>query len=268
VDIKPGKRGRDYMKILVTGANGFIGKNLTAALRTDKELQIFECNRDTDQSLLEKNCREANMVYHLAGCNRPKEEGEYEQINVGFTKELLELLKEAGNFCPVVYTSSIQALLNNPYGRSKKAGEELVFNFARETGARVYLYRLPNVFGKWCRPNYNSVIATLCYNTQNDLPTRIDDSRHLMRLVYIDDLVHEMKDLIHRKDRDTGFCEVPQVYHVTLGRLVELIYAFKQEAETIDLSDEFTNKLYRTYISYLPISEISTQAKREGCRVI
>ncbi len=253
------------MKILVTGSNGFIGKNLIAALRIDKELQILEYNRETDQSLLEKYCREADMVYHLAGCNRPKEEEEYEQVNVGFTRKILELLKKEGNFCPIVYTSSIQALLNNPYGRSKKAGEELFFKYARETGAKVYLYRLPNVFGKGCRPNYNSVIATLCYNTINNLPTRIDDSKHLMRLVYIDDLVNDMTGFIHRNDRDNGFCEVSQIYHATLGRIVELIYDFKQESvKTIDLSDEFTSKLYNTYLSYLPEQRDNFTGEGEG----
>ena len=243
------------MNILVTGASGFIGKNLITTLKTYEGLQIFECNRDTDQSLLEKYCRKTDMIYHLAGSNRPKEEVEYELINVEFTKRLLDLLKRVGSTCPVVYSSSIQALLNNPYGRSKKAAEELFFEYAWETGAKVYLYRLPNVFGKWCRPNYNSVIATLCYNTINDLPTRIDDTEHLMRLVYIDDLIKEMIGLMNAEDRDTGVREVSQTYHVTLGRIVELIQVFKQETETRtipDLSDEFTQKLYSTYLSYLP----------------
>lgn len=243
------------MNILVTGANGFIGKNLIANFRTYENLQIFECTRDTDLSLLEEYCREADMVYHLAGSNRPKEEEEYEQINVGFTKKLLELLQKVGNRCPIIYTSSIQALLGNSYGRSKKAGEELFLKYAKETGAKVFIYRLPNVFGKWCRPNYNSVIATLCYNTIHDFPTRIDDKRHLMSLLYIDDFVEEMAKLIDKKDKDSGFCEVPNIYHITLGRIVELIQSFKEASEPMmmqELSDEFAKKLYRTYLSYLP----------------
>ncbi|HHV12844.1 MAG TPA: NAD-dependent epimerase/dehydratase family protein [Clostridiales bacterium] len=242
------------MNVLVTGAGGFIARNLIAGLQAYDGIRIFECGRTTGQSLLEEFCREADMVYHLAGSNRPKEITDYELTNVGFTRRLLELLKKHGNSCPVMFSSSIQALLDNPYGRSKKAAEELLLEYAEETGAKVFLYRLPNVFGKWCRPNYNSVIATLCHNTVGGLPTRINDAGHMMQLVYIEDLVRELTGLIGGGDRVSGFYEVPCTYRISLGRIVELVQAFQegQEAGMMpELSDEFTRKLYDTYLSYM-----------------
>ncbi len=244
------------MNVLVTGAGGFIGRNLTAALQAYDGIRVLGCGRTTQQSLLEEFCREADMVYHLAGSNRPKEVTDYELTNVGFTRRLLELLKKYGNSCPVVFSSSIQALLDNPYGRSKKAAEELLLEYAEETGTKVFIYRLPNVFGKWCRPNYNSVIATLCHNTVNGLPTRINDAGHMMQLVYIEDLVTELTGLLSGSgDRAPGFCQVPCTYRSSLGRIAELVQAFKEgqeDGEVPDLSDEFTRKLYGTYLSYMP----------------
>ncbi len=185
--------------------------------------------------------------------------------NFGFTSTLLEKLKKYGNICPVMISSSIQAKLDNPYGRSKKAGEDLLFNYSQETGARVLVYRFPNVFGKWCRPNYNSAIATFCHNIAHDLPIIVNDPKIVLNLVYIDDLVNELINALEGKENRVGdFCEVPVVYTVTLGKIVELIYSFKKSREELsipDMSDEFTKKLYSTYLSYLPEDQFSYELK-------
>lgn len=244
------------MKILVTGAKGFIGKNLVAELRNRKYTDIFEYDKDSDPSVIEKYCKEADFIFHLAGVNRPKDQIKYMEGNVGFTSTLLDILKKHQNTCPILLSSSIQAELDNPYGRSKKAGEDLLFNYSKETGSKVLIYRLPNVFGKWCRPNYNSAIATFCHNIAHDLPITVNDPNVLMNLVYIDDVVNELINALEGKENRKGdFCEIPIVHTINLGEIVQLIYSFKKSREELsipDMSDEFTKKLYSTYLSYLP----------------
>lgn len=253
------------MKILVTGAKGFIGKNLIAELRNRKYDDIFEYDRDTDPSLLDEYCKEANFVFHLAGVNRPKEQSEFMEGNFGFTSDLLDYLKKNNNNCPVMISSSIQAALDNPYGESKKAGENLLLEYAVEAGAKVLVYRFPNVFGKWCRPNYNSAVATFCHNIAHDLPIQVNDPNAVMNLVYIDDVVNELIDAIEGNENKVGeFCEVPLVYTITLGEIVNLIYSFKKSRENRsvpNMSDAFTKKLYSTYLSYLPEGQFSYDLK-------
>ncbi|KXG44565.1 capsular polysaccharide biosynthesis protein CapF [Tepidibacillus decaturensis] len=253
------------MKILVTGAKGFIGKNLIAELKNRKYTDILEYTKDTNPSLLDEYCKEADFVFHLAGVNRPKDQSEFMKGNFGFTSTLLATLKEYNNNCPIMISSSIQAELDNSYGRSKKAGEDLLFKYSKETGAKVLVYRLPNVFGKWCRPNYNSVIATFCYNIAHDLPITVNDPSVVMNLVYIDDVVNELINALNGKENAVGdFCEVPVVHTITLGEIVDLIYSFKKSREerTIpDMSDAFTKKLYSTYLSYLPKDRFSYELK-------
>lgn len=249
------------MRILVTGAKGFIGKNLIAELRNRKYDDIFEYDRDTESSQLDEYCREADFVFHLAGVNRPKEQTEFMEGNFGFTSDLLNSLKKHNNSCPVMISSSIQAEMNNPYGESKKAGEDLLFNYSEETGAKVLVYRFPNVFGKWCKPNYNSAVATFCHNVAHDLPIQVNDPSVVMNLVYIDDVVNELiKALEGKENKAEEFCEVPVVHTVSLGKIVDLIYSFKKSREdrsVPNMADELTKKLYSTYLSYLPKDKFS-----------
>ncbi len=244
------------MKILVTGAKGFIGKNLIAELKNRKYPDIFEYDIDTDASLLDDYCQEAEFVFHLAGVNRPKEETEFMEGNFGFTSTLLESLKRHKNACPVMLASSTQAELNNPYGKSKKAGEDLLFAYGSRVGAKALVYRFPNVFGKWCRPSYNSAVATFCYNIAHDLPIMVNDRDVVMSLVYIDDVVAELINALGGKENAAGgFCKVGVVHTVKLGRVVDLIYSFQKsrgECAVPDMADGFTRKLYSTYLSYLP----------------
>jgi UDP-2-acetamido-2,6-beta-L-arabino-hexul-4-ose reductase len=253
------------MKILITGAKGFIGKNLVAELKNRKYTDIFEYDRETDHSLLEEYCKKADFVFHLAGVNRPKEETEFMEGNFGFTSTLLNTLRKYNNNCPVMISSSIQAELENPYGKSKKAGEDLLFNYGKETGAKVLIYRFPNVFGKWCRPNYNSAVATFCHNIARDLPITVNDPSVVMNLVYIDDVVVELINALEGKENKIGdFCEVPVVHTITLGEIVDLIYSFKESRRTRsipNMSDEFEKKLYSTYLSYLPEDQFSYELK-------
>lgn len=253
------------MKILVTGAKGFIGKNLISELKNRKYDDIFEFDRDTDPNLLDDYCKEADFVFHLAGVNRPKEQSEFMEGNFGFTSELLENLKKHKNTCPIMISSSIQADLDNPYGESKKAGEDLLLNYSKETGAKVLVYRFPNVFGKWCRPNYNSAVATFCHNVAHDLPIQVNDPSVVMNLVYIDDVVNELiNDLENNENKVGEFCEVPVVHTITLGEIVDLIYSFKKSREdrsVPNMADEFTKKLYSTYLSYLPEDKFSYELK-------
>lgn len=244
------------MNILVTGATGFIGKNLIIELRNKKYTQILEYDKDSNPDLLDEYCQKADFVFHLAGVNRPQDPEEFISGNFGFTTQLLNKLKIYNNKCPVMFASSIQAERDNPYGKSKKAAEDELFQYSDETGAKVLIYRFPNVFGKWCRPNYNSAIATFCHNIAHDLPITVHDPNVTLTLVYIDDLVDELiRALEGNETRNGRFCEVPVVYRKTLQEIVDLINSFKQSRDELtipDLSDPFTKKLYSTYLSYLP----------------
>lgn len=253
--------------ILITGAYGFVGKNLSESLacirdgkdRTHPELEIGEIylyDVDTDPALLPEYCKKADFVFHLAGVNRPKDTAEFMQGNFGFTTTLLDTLKSVGNKAPIMISSSIQAALDNPYGQSKKAGEDAVFAYGKENNVDVLVYRFPNLFGKWCRPNYNSVIATFCNNIANDLPITVNDRSVVLTLCYIDDLVSEMlRALAGNPTRAGEFCEVPVTHKISLGELADTLISFKESREkrsVADMSDPLTKKLYATYLSYLP----------------
>lgn len=277
------------MNILITGSGGFVGKNLTEALknirggkdRTHPALEIgeiFECTRATSGAELEAYCKSADFVFNLAGVNRPQNTSEFYEGNRDFGEKLLSALRKAGNRCPVMLSSSIQASLagryaGSDYGKSKLAGEELFFEYAEETGARALVYRFPNLFGKWCRPNYNSAVATFCNNIANDLPIRVNDPSAELELLYIDDLVSEMLlalegresrcnyDVLTPVPTDGGkYCYVPVTHKVTLGRIVELLESFAAQPKTLLMPEipngSFEKKLYSTYLSYLPESKV------------
>ena len=249
------------MKILITGSRGFIGKNLIIELKNQKYLDILEFDIDTEATLLDKYCEEADFVFHLAGVNRPQNQSEFIEGNVDFSATLLKNLKKHNNLCPIMVSSSIQATLDNPYGKSKKAGEELFFSYARDTGAKVLVYRFPNVFGKWCRPNYNSAIATFCNNIAHNLPIVVNDRSVVLNLVYIDDVVKELINALRGIENSVGdFYKVPIDYSISLGEVVDLLYSFKynrEERSIPDMSSEFIKKLYSTYLSYLPKDQFS-----------
>ncbi|WP_188205310.1 capsular polysaccharide biosynthesis protein CapF [Desemzia incerta] len=253
------------MKILITGSNGFIGKNLISELKNRNYIDIFEYDKETDPKLLDQYCEDTDFVFHLAGVNRPKEQSEFMEGNFGFTSLLLDTLKKYNNACPVMISSSIQAELDNPYGESKKAGEDLLLNYSKETGAKVLIYRFPNVFGKWSRPNYNSAVATFCYNIAHDLPIQVNDPSVEMKLVYIDDVVTDLiKALEENENRQGAFCSIPVVHTITLGEITKLLYSFKEsriDRTVPDMSDKFTKKLYSTYLSYLPEDKFSYELK-------
>ena len=252
------------MKILVTGAKGFVGKNLTAELK-NREFEVLEATRKTSKEQLEEYAKDCEFVFHLAGVNRPKDEKEFFEGNVKFTSELIELLKKHNNKSPIVLTSSIQAVRDNAYGKSKKAGEDLLFEYAKETGAKVYIYRLPNLFGKWSKPNYNSVVATFCHNIARDLDIEIHDPEVELTLCYIDDVLDEfMRALEGNPTIEGKYCVVPVTHKIKLGKLAELIYSFKESRNNLyvpDMGDEFTKKLYSTYLSYLPKDKFSYELK-------
>lgn len=253
------------MRILVTGAKGFIGKNLIEELKNRNFTEIFEYDKDTNPALLEDYCKQAEFVFHLAGVNRPKEQTEFMEGNFGFTSTLLDTLKKYDNICPIMLASSIHAEQENAYGKSKKAGENLLLDYSKETGAKVLIYRFPNVFGKWCRPNYNSAVATFCHNIANDLPIIVNEPDVLMTLVYIDDLVEELINVLEGKENKSGvYYEVPITHEIALGEIVDLIYSFKNTREDLsipDMSNAFTKKLYSTYLSYLPKNQFSYELK-------
>ena len=253
------------MKILITGSGGFIGKNLITELRNKGYEDFFLYDIDTDPGLLDSYTKDCEFVFHLAGVNRPKDEQEFMQGNFGFTDILLASLKKNQNTCPILITSSIQATLDNPYGRSKKAGEDLLFTYGKETGASVYVFRLPNVFGKWCRPNYNSVVATFCHNIAHDLPITINDPETVLNLVYIDDVVDSFIKALHDDVFvSDGFCHVPTVHTVKLGTIAHLLESFKESRKNLsvpNMSNTFEKFLYSTYLTYLPEDRFSYQLK-------
>lgn len=255
------------MKILVTGAHGFVGKNLVLTLKNLGYSDICEFDLDTDPALFDGFCKDCEFVFHLAGVNRPKDQSEFMKGNFGFTSELLDTLKKHGNRAPIMLSSSIQAALANPYGESKKAGEQLLFDYAKETGTEVFVYRFPNVFGKWCRPNYNSAVATFCNNIANDLPITVNDPSVMMNLVYVDDVVRELVNALEGKANrgEDGYCYVPVVHRITLGEIVDLIYSFKESRTNRIVPDmtgnSFSKKLYSTYLSYLPEDRFSYPLK-------
>ena len=256
------------MKILVTGAKGFVGKNLCAQLNNIKygkakwykvpadDLTIYEYDIDSDPGELEVYCKNADFVFNLAGVNRPQDPKEFMEGNFGFASILLDTLKKYGNTCPIMISSSIQAELDNPYGESKRAGEQLMFDYSVETGAKVLVYRFPNLFGKWCRPNYNSAVATFCNNIANDLPIQVNDPSVTLRLCYIDDVVDELIAALTGDEHCDGkYCYVPVVYTVKLGEIVELLNRFKSMPQTLavpTLSNGFEKALYSTFLSYFP----------------
>lgn len=282
------------MKILVTGAKGFVGKNLCQALYNvkdgkdktrgiDSDITVFEYDIDTDVALLDDYCKQADFVFNLAGVNRPQNTEEFMQGNFGFASTLLESLKKYGNKCPVMLSSSLQATLvgryaEGDYGKSKKAGEDLFFRYSEETGAPVYVFRFPNLFGKWCKPNYNSAVATFCNNIANDLPITVNDRAIELTLLYIDDLVDEMFNILkgqaHRCEydgldiadsSDGKFCYCPVTHKVTLGEIVDLLESFKNQPSTLVMPEipfnSFAKKLYSTYLSYLPEEKVSFPLK-------
>lgn len=273
------------MRILVTGAKGFVGKNLCAQLNNIKDgkakcygdlvvEEVFEYDLDSTPEQLDQWCQVCDFVFNLAGVNRPKDPEEFMKGNFGFASELLNALKRHKNNCPVMISSSIQATLagrfgTSEYGKSKKAGEELMFQYGKETGAKVLVYRFPNLYGKWCRPNYNSAVATFCNNIANDLPIQVNDPNVEMELLYIDDLVEEMicalKGTEHHCEfdgvetvlkEDGRYCAAPITHHVKLGEIVELLYQFAEMPKTLMIpeipADSFAKRLYSTYLSYLP----------------
>ena len=266
------------MNILITGAKGFIGRNLIATLHNiadgkdrsfgmDTDITIYEYDIDTDPALLDVYCKNADFVFNLAGVNRPQDPKEFMEGNFGFASILLDTLKKYNNNCPIMISSSIQAALNNPYGESKKAGEDLMFAYGKETGAPVFVYRFPNVFGKWCRPNYNSAVATFCNNIANDLPITVNDPSVMMTLVYIDDVVAELIAALNGKAnlKEDGYAYVPVEHKITLGEIVVLIYSFAKQPQGLVIPEipenSFAKKLYSTYLSYLPKEKVAFPLK-------
>ena len=272
------------MKVLVTGAKGFVGKNLCAQLNNIKDGkaknypvaidEVFEYDLDSTPADLDRYCREADFVFNLAGVNRPENPDDFRKGNFGFASVLLDTLKKHGNTCPVMLSSSIQATLigryaGHPYGESKKAGEELFFDYARQTGARVLVYRFPNLFGKWCRPNYNSAVATFCNNIANGLPIQVNDPAVELELLYIDDLVDEMILALQSREhhcefegveavgrQDGRYCYVPVTFKATLGEIVDMLHRFAALPQTLTIPEipagSLAKRLFSTYLSYLP----------------
>ncbi len=265
------------MKILVTGANGFVGKNLVAQLNNIKrgnikdkilteDLTIYEYDTDKNLEMLNEYTRDCDFVCHLAGVNRPENQEDFMKGNFGFTSELIDCLEKNNNKAPILVTSSIQAEQDNPYGLSKKAGEDLIFEYGEKSGVKTLVYRLPNLFGKWARPNYNSVIATFCHNIARDLPITVNDENKELCLAYIDDVVKEFIRAIGGNATEDGrFCTVPVVHHVTLGEIARLLRLYREQKESRVMPEipkgSFEKKLYSTYVSYLPKEAVSFPLK-------
>ena len=250
------------MKVLVTGARGFIGKNLCTVLENMEDIELLKYSHDDAPDRLRNIASDIGFVFHLAGVNRPKDEKEFNQGNLGFTETLLGILEKSGNTPGFVFASTIQAKLDNPYGKSKKDAEDAVFSWAKRTGAKAVVYRLPNVFGKWCRPNYNSVVATWCHAVAHGKPLRIDDTEKVLTLVYIDDVVQEFLNAL--KDvpaiDDEGYGTVQRKYQVKLQYIADALLSFRDSRQNLvlpDFSDDFTRALYGTYLSYLPEEDFS-----------
>lgn len=242
------------MNVLVTGANGFIGRNLCVHLKEAGYLDIVTITRaDNDESILEK-VKKADFIYHLAGINRPEDDSEFRKGNTGLTKKIVEVLITNERTCPIVLTSSIQAELDNPYGVSKAGAESAIASYKERTGSAAYIYRLPNVFGKWCRPNYNSAVATFCYNTINDLPITIHDADAPLNLVYIDDVCHSFVSLLtNTPSEPEEYSQVEPIYKTTVGKIVSLLNDFKQSRTSLitnKVGNGFERALYSTYLSY------------------
>ena len=265
------------MKILVTGAGGFVGKNLVEALKNIRDgkdkthgdltvSEIYCYDIESTEAELENACKNADFVFNLAGVNRPENEEDFMKGNFGFAGKLLETLKKYNNKAPVMVSSSIQAALSNPYGTSKKAGEDLMFAYGKENGVKTLVYRFPNLFGKWCRPNYNSAVATFCNNIANDLPITVNDPSYMMTLCYIDDVVEELVNALSGKEtKDGDYCKVKTEHKITLGEITELLYTFRKQPESLLVpeipDDSFAKKLYSTYLSYLPEEKVAFPLK-------
>lgn len=253
------------VKILVTGANGFVGKNLIAELNNKGYEDIYKVTRETEQSLLDTYTKECDFVFHLAGVNRPDDEKEFMQGNFHFTLELLELLKKHNNKSPMLITSSIQAEKDNPYGRSKKAGEDVLFEYSNQTGAEAYVYRLPNLFGKWSKPNYNTVVATFCYNVSRNMDIQVNNHDAELTLCYIDDILEEFLNALEgNPTKKNQYCFVETTHTIKLGDLAERIKSFKEsrvELSIPNMEDALTKKLYSTYLSFLPEDNFSYDLK-------
>ncbi|MGN1401814.1 MAG: capsular polysaccharide biosynthesis protein CapF [Bacillus sp. (in: firmicutes)] len=253
------------MNILVTGANGFVGKNLIAELVSKSNHTVLMCSMDTEISKLEEYTKECDFVFHLAGVNRPKDEKEFMDGNFGFTAQLLGFLKRHDNKAPILITSSIQAEKDNPYGKSKKASEDLLFSYGKENGVEVYVYRLANLFGKWSRPNYNTVVATFCHNIARGLDIQITNPDVELTLCYIDDVLEEFNAVMEGNPTKQGdFCVVPVTHQIKLGSLAERIRSFyesRKDLNIANMADELTKKLYSTYLSFLPEDRFSYDLK-------
>ncbi len=252
------------MKVLVTGAYGFVGRNLVEKLKESTDYKLTLIDKDDSKEDLVKGILSADFIFHLAGVNRPEREEEFFEGNSGLTGEIIKILKDNKKTTPLLISSSIQAELDNPYGKSKKKAEEEVFSYGKEAGARVYVYRLPNVFGKWCRPNYNSAVATFCHNIARDEEVWVSDPSKEMNLVYIDDVVRCFIDSMKSEKKIESYAHVDLVYKVTLGKIVELLNFFKDSRRTLmvpNMEEEFSKKLYSTYLSYLPEDKFSYPLK-------
>ncbi len=254
------------MNILITGANGFIGKNVVANLNICEKYNLFKYDSDNTNDELVNFIKHSDFIIHLAGVNRPKNDSEFFEGNKGLTEDIIDIMKVNNKNIPLLITSSIQAERENAYGISKKAAETAVFNWAKETNNRAYVFRLPNVFGKWCRPNYNSVVATFMHNIANNLPIQITDENYEITLVYIDEIINEFKLALDNKAHinECGYAYVPTTYSIKLGQLAKTIYSFKEsrmDLSIANMSDDLTKKLYSTYLSYLPENGFSYPLK-------